>query len=68
MIDPVDLLDVARLLAMAPARGAPQQAKLRRAISSAYYALFHHLAESATRHFIGADQRQTILLNSVPFV
>jgi hypothetical protein len=58
MIDPDGFLDVARLLAKPPTRGAPKQVKLRRAISSAYYALFHHLIETATRHFVGADQRQ----------
>ncbi|HEX3486661.1 MAG TPA: hypothetical protein VHT51_16500 [Micropepsaceae bacterium] len=58
MIDPNQLLGVARLLAMPPRRGAPQQAKLRRSISSAYYALFHHLLESATIELIGANRRQ----------
>ena len=58
MIDPHQLIGVARLLATPPRRGAPQQAKLRRSISSAYYALFHHLLESATTELIGADRRQ----------
>ena len=37
-----DLIDVARLLASQP--GAPRQALLRRAASTAYYAVFHALA------------------------
>jgi hypothetical protein len=58
MIDPRQLIGVARLFAAPPRRGARQQAKLRRSISSAYYALFHHLIESATTELIGADRRQ----------
>jgi len=58
MIDPQQLISVARLLSMPPRRGAPQQVKLRRAISSAYYAVFHHFIESATTQLIGVDRRQ----------
>jgi hypothetical protein len=39
-----DLLDIAADLARREQAGRPRQASLRRAISSAYYALFHALA------------------------
>jgi hypothetical protein len=45
---PKDLLDQAeRLLSQEPKR--PKQARLRRAISTAYYALFHLLVSEATK-------------------
>ena len=40
-----DLIAAARLLATHPRRGRPPEANLRRAVSTAYYALFHSLAE-----------------------
>jgi hypothetical protein len=57
MIEPKQLLEVARLLSSPPTRGAPVQGKLRRAISSAYYALFHHLVQAATAEFVGANRK-----------
>lgn len=59
MIDPNQLLAVAAELARAPDRGAPRQAKLRRAVSTAYYALFHCMAGAATDLFAGANVRGT---------
>lgn len=58
MTIPGDLLDQAKTLArIAPKK--PKQANLRRAISSAYYALFHYLSEEAVKGFIGtAHQRK----------
>jgi uncharacterized protein (UPF0332 family) len=44
---PEQLLKQARALATLDARGRPAQANLRRAVSSAYYALFHRLVERA---------------------
>ena len=53
---PADLLAQARSLATSdPNR--PKQANLRRAVSSAYYALFHFLTEEAAKNFIGAGQQ-----------
>ena len=46
------LIDAARTLAES-GRGRPTQARLRRAESTAYYALFHTLAASAANLFIG---------------
>ena len=44
-----DLLDQASRLAVQEPR-RPRQASLRRAVSAAYYALFHLLVDAATRH------------------
>jgi uncharacterized protein (UPF0332 family) len=59
MIDSSQLLSVAAQLAEAPARGAPPQARLRRAISTAYYALFHRLVAGATDLLIGQNARNS---------
>jgi len=59
------LIAIARLLAGAPehgeTRGRPQQARLRRAVSTAYYAVFHALAHSNADSLIGTspDIRQS---------
>jgi len=46
---PHDLLEQARFLAQREAgRGRPRQASLRRAVSTAYYAVFHLLSADAT--------------------
>ena len=42
---------------MGSGRGRPRQTDLRRAISAAYYALFHALAATAANTLIGADRR-----------
>jgi len=42
-----------------PGRGAPRQADLRRAISNAYYGVFHAVVTEAADHFVGKTQRQT---------
>ena len=53
------LIAISRLLAEPPeygeARGRPQQARLRRAISTAYYAMFHALAENNANTLIGSS-------------
>ncbi len=59
MLNPGQLLSVAKLLAEPPARGAPVQAKVRRAISTAYYALFHTLVAAASDLMAGAKSRGT---------
>jgi hypothetical protein len=43
-----DLLEQAGLLALGDDRGRPKQASLRRAISAAYYALFHLLVDEGS--------------------
>jgi uncharacterized protein (UPF0332 family) len=52
-----DLLEQAERLAKLDAR-KPKQANLRRAISSAYYALFHMLVDEACRVQVGAQHTQ----------
>lgn len=53
------LFDAARMLAgapgagMAPRPGRPRQAMLRRAISAAYYAMFHALCQSNAATLVG---------------
>ncbi len=53
-----DLLEQAVRLAKLDAR-RPKQANLRRAVSSAYYALFHLLVDEACRVQIGAQHNQS---------
>jgi hypothetical protein len=49
MAIPHDLLEQARILAQpGTGRGRPRQASLRRAVSTAYYAVFHLLSADAT--------------------
>ena len=54
-MSPHDLMAVARALAESD-RALPLQARLRRAVSTAYYALFHCLAASAADLFIGTER------------
>jgi hypothetical protein len=55
------LIEQARDLAAHDALGAPRQANLRRAVSTAYYALFHFLVHEACRFFVGAQPAQSTL-------
>lgn len=52
-----DLLDQAKRLATLD-KGKPKQASLRRAVSAAYYALFHYLVSQSCRAIIGAHRGQ----------
>lgn len=56
MINPDHLLDAAKLLVATVGRGAPRQADLRRAASTAYYAVFHALAGKLAETFVPATQ------------
>jgi uncharacterized protein (UPF0332 family) len=53
------LLDQAEHLASRE-RGRPQQASLRRAVSTTYYALFHYLIARSTRQLVGGRQASAI--------
>ena len=54
-MDPDDLIEIGRHLAAdAGDRGRPRQARLRRAVSAAYYALFHAMARSCADMVAGA--------------
>lgn len=55
------LLQVAEDLAALDVRGKPRQASLRRALSTAYYSLFHLLIDSAVQYgFQNEAQRRSI--------
>src|SRR6266540_2491289 len=56
-----DLLEQAYHLATRDTQGRPRQANLRRAVSSAYYALFHFLVDEACRAAIGMGPEQHAL-------
>jgi hypothetical protein len=57
--NPDHLLDQADGLIAPPRSGAPRQVNLRRAISNAYYSVFHAIAAEAADIFIGRMQRQS---------
>ena len=54
-MNPQELMEVARALA-GSGQAPPTQSGLRRAISTAYYAMFHCLAASAADLFIGTER------------
>ena len=55
-MNPHDLLRAAYQLALEPDVGRPRQANLRRAISTAYYALFHALASCCADMLAGSSR------------
>lgn len=59
MIEARKLLTIAKLLVGERRKGAPNQASLRRAVSTAYYALFHALVGMATDQLVGPSKRNT---------
>lgn len=54
MLDSDEFLDLARRLADPSAGTPPSDAQLRRAVSTAYYAIFHAALTSAAERFMGA--------------
>lgn len=56
MPDPSELLAVARLLSDANGPNPVSDAQLRRAVSTAYYALFHKVLRAAAERFMGPGQ------------
>src|SRR5882724_5502829 len=59
MTFPEDLLEQARHLALREPR-RPKQASLRRAVSTAYYALFHLLTSETVRNWKRSGERNTL--------
>ena len=57
VLNPDHLLDQADRLITPPVGGAPRQADLRRAISNAYYAVFHEVVTQAADDFVGKKYR-----------
>ena len=56
MPDPTELLTLARRLSVGSGASHPNDAELRRAVSTAYYALFHKVARAAAERFMGPGQ------------
>lgn len=53
-MDPFDLVQTARVLACLD-QGRPRQVNLKRALSTAYYAMFHALCLNCANSFIGTE-------------
>jgi hypothetical protein len=59
VLNPDHLLEQAARLTATPTIGAPRQADLRRAISTAYYGIFHAIVTEAADDFAGRTQRES---------
>lgn len=59
-INPDHLLEQAQRLIALPSARAPRQVDLRRAISAAYYAVFHAVLGAAADEFVGKTKQSTI--------
>ncbi len=59
VLNPDHLLDQAEQLTGPAGVGAPRHADLRRAISTAYYGVFHAIATQVADEFVGRTQRDT---------
>jgi len=57
ILNPDHLFDQADKLIIAPATGAPRQVDLRRAVSSAYYGVFHATLAAAADELVGRTKR-----------
>jgi hypothetical protein len=58
-LNPEHLIEQAERLIFSPRAGPPRQVDLRRAIASAYYAVFHLCMTSAADEFVGVTQRSS---------
>jgi hypothetical protein len=58
-LNPDHLLEQADRLVLSVSTGPPRQVDLRRAISSAYYGLFHAILTAAADEFVGSTKRTT---------
>jgi uncharacterized protein (UPF0332 family) len=59
MLDSAELLALARRLSVGNGHSQPTDAELRRAVSTAYYALFHKVVGTAAERFMGPGQQNT---------
>lgn len=59
ILNPKHLLEQANRLIEPPPAGPPRQVDVRRAISAAYYAVFHATLAAAADQFVGATKRTT---------
>ncbi|HKM61024.1 MAG TPA: hypothetical protein VJY39_00910 [Acidisphaera sp.] len=69
ILNPDHFFDQAEKLASSPLTGTVRQVDLRRAISSAYYGLFHFVLTAAADEFVGVTRRSrgqyTLLYRSI---
>lgn len=69
VLNPQHLIDQAELLLSGRQGAKPRQVDLRRAISSAYYAVFHQTLTAAADEFVGkalrSDQRHRLVYRSI---
>lgn len=56
--NPDHFFEQAARLVESSARGAPRQVDIRRAISAAYYGVFHFLSQKAADQFVGSTPQQ----------
>ena len=59
ILTPDHFFEQAEKLAAAPQAGAPRQVDLRRAISSAYYGIFHFVSAELADEVVGSSKRNT---------
>lgn len=59
VLNPEHLLEQAEKLIVPPSAGPPRQVDVRRAISAAYYAVFHHLLTAAGDMYVGKTKQST---------
>jgi len=59
ILNPEHLFEQADKLVVSPPAGPPRQVDLRRAISGAYYGLFHSCLTAVADEFVGVTQRTT---------
>jgi len=60
ILNPEHLFEQADKLKVPPPHGPPRQVDLRRAISSAYYGVFHAVLAAAANKFIGSTKQSSI--------
>jgi hypothetical protein len=60
ILNPEHLFEQAERLILPPPAGPPRQVDLRRAISAAYYAVFHALLTAVADELIGKTKRNTL--------
>jgi hypothetical protein len=65
ILNPDHLFEQADRLIAPPPHGPPRQVDLRRAISSAYYAVFHAVLAAVANKFIGSTTQSTSLYSLV---
>ena len=59
VLNPDHLFEQAERLVAPPPAGPPRQVDLRRAISAAYYAVFHYILAATADDFVGVTKRGT---------